>query len=78
MKISTQQELDNAIASGKREFEIISAGKPGFDLERKYGSEQAGKMIYAVSRLDRDLPDFHCDDEDALSDIRESALVDRA
>ena len=50
-------------------YAICLAGKAGFDLERKYDSETAGKMIYAVSRPDKPLPDFHASDRVAMEDI---------
>ena len=55
-------------------YAICLAGKAGFELEKKFGSEIAGKMIYAVSRPDdRPLPDFHASDEAAMADIIASA-----
>ena len=40
---------------------------------RKYGTETAGKMIYAVSRPDKPLPDFYARAHDVLKDILKSA-----
>jgi len=57
-------------------FAICLAGKAGFVLEKKYGSETAGRMIYAVSRLNLPLPDFFADDEAALEDIRMCASAE--
>ena len=54
-------------------FAIGLAGKPGFDLAKKYGDEVAGRMIYAVSRPDKPLPDFHASTLAAMKDIKESA-----
>jgi hypothetical protein len=54
-------------------YAICLVGKAGFDLERKVGSETAGKMIYAASRPDKPLPDFHAGDADAMADIRACA-----
>ena len=54
-------------------YAICLAGQPGFDLQKKYGFELAGKMIYAVSRQDMPLPDFFATKDDALDDIRASA-----
>jgi hypothetical protein len=54
-------------------YAICLAGKPGFDLERKYGPETAGSMIYAASRPNEPLPDFHATTADAMADIRECA-----
>jgi len=54
-------------------YAICLAGEAGFALERKYGPEVAGRMIYAVSRPDAPVPDFFADTETALADIRASA-----
>lgn len=54
-------------------YAICLAGKAGFELERKMGSEMAGRFIYAVSRPDMPLPDFFATTGEALDDIRESA-----
>ena len=54
-------------------YAICLAGKPGFDLARKVGDEMAGRMIYAVSRPDKPLPDFFASDADAMEDLRASA-----
>jgi hypothetical protein len=54
-------------------YAICLVGKAGFDLERKVGSEVAGQMIYAASRPDMPLPDFHASDKDAMDDIRACA-----
>ncbi|MGL4810638.1 MAG: hypothetical protein ACRCXM_02585 [Beijerinckiaceae bacterium] len=56
-------------------YAICLAGKAGFELEKKYGPEEAGKRIYAVSRPDLPLPDFHASDEIAMEDIRRCAGV---
>ncbi|NBV06628.1 MAG: hypothetical protein EBS06_05270 [Proteobacteria bacterium] len=50
-------------------YAICLAGKEGFELEKKYGSELAAKMIYAVSRPDEKLPDFHASDEEVLEEL---------
>ncbi len=52
---------------------VCLAGKAGFDLEKKYGPEMAGRMIYAVSRPDKPLPDFFASTDSAMADIRASA-----
>ena len=54
-------------------YAICLAGKAGFELERKVGPEVAGQMIYAASRPDKPLPDFHTNTETALADIRACA-----
>ncbi len=54
-------------------YAICLAGKAGFELERKYGSETAGQMIYAVSRPDKELPNFQASNKDALDDIKQGA-----
>ena len=54
-------------------YAICLAGKAGFDLEREFGAETAGRMIYAASRPDKPLPDFFAEDEDAMADIIECA-----
>jgi hypothetical protein len=57
-------------------YAICLAGKAGFALEKRVGSELAGKMIYAVSRPDKPLPDFYASNEDAMADIIASASGD--
>ncbi|MDB5608122.1 MAG: hypothetical protein JWP25_5022 [Bradyrhizobium sp.] len=54
-------------------YAICLAGKAGFALEKRYGPELAGQMIYAVSRPDKPLPDFHASNEAAMRDIIASA-----
>ena len=58
-------------------FAICLAGKAGFDLSKKYSPEMAGKMIYAVSRPDQPLPNFHASNEDALADLKRCAGVEK-
>ena len=58
-------------------YAICMAGPAGFDLERKFGSERAGRMIYAVSRPDKPLPDFYASDDEAMEDM-EAAARDRS
>jgi hypothetical protein len=50
-------------------YAICLAGKAGFDLERKYGAETAGQMIYAASRPALPLPDFHASTDCAMADM---------
>jgi hypothetical protein len=57
-------------------YAICLAGKAGFDLERKHGAEIAGRMIYAVSRPDKPLPDFFASNEVAMADIIANAKED--
>jgi hypothetical protein len=59
-------------------YAISLAGKAGFALEKKYGAEIAGKMIYAASRPDQPLPDFYGSNESAIADLEESAALDQA
>ena len=54
-------------------YAICLAGKAGFALEKKYGSAAAGALIYAASRPDKPIPDFHASDEDAMADIEACA-----
>jgi hypothetical protein len=42
-------------------------------LERKYGSELAGSMIYAASRPDKLPPDFFASNGEAMADIKRCA-----
>jgi len=44
----------------------------GFDLEKKYGAELAGKMIYAVSRPNDELPDFHAGNKEVMDELKEA------
>jgi hypothetical protein len=55
---------------------ICLAGKAGFDLQKKYGFERAGEMIYAVSCPSDPIPDFHATNEDALADMKKRAGVE--
>ena len=54
-------------------YAICLAGAEGFKLEKKYGAELAGKMIYAVSNPDKELPDFYASNKDAMADIERMA-----
>jgi hypothetical protein len=57
-------------------YAICLAGKAGFSLEKRYGSEVAGRMIYAVSRPHLPLPDFFADDDNTMADIVACAADD--
>lgn len=48
---------------------IFLAGEPGRLLEQKFKSSVAGALIYAASRPDKPVPDFHCSDLDAMADL---------
>jgi hypothetical protein len=50
---------------------ITLAGKPGAELERRYGPQRAGAMIYRAST--GRVPHFFATDDRALADIRERA-----
>ena len=54
-------------------YAVCLAGKAGFELERKYGTETAGKIIYAVSRPDKPLPDFFGSDSATMADLEANA-----
>ena len=54
---------------------IVLAGDAGAALERKYGPSAAGALIYAASRPGIPVPDFYCDTETALADIKKHATV---
>lgn len=45
---------------------IQHAGEAGKALEKKFGAEIAGKMIYAASRPEKPLPNFFASTSDAL------------
>ena len=55
---------------------IILAGEPGKALERKHGSEYAGRMIYRAST--GRVPYFFDSDKSAMRDIREQAAQQSA
>lgn len=50
---------------------IHLAGKAGYDLEKQFGPDAAGSMIYAVSRPDKRVPNFYADDEAAMADLQD-------
>ena len=54
-------------------YAICLAGVEGFKLEEKYGAEMAGRIIYAVSNPDKELPYFFASDAEALADIEKMA-----
>jgi Pentapeptide repeats (8 copies) len=49
---------------------IHLAGEAGYELERKFGPGPAGALIYAKSRPGKPVPNFYCNDEDAMEDLR--------
>ena len=59
---------------------IHLAGQAGYDLEDKIGSCAAGALISVAScpQLDGKVPDFYASDQDALSDIRRLAELEKA
>jgi hypothetical protein len=57
-------------------YAICLAGKDGFALEAKVGSAAAGALIYAKSRPNKPVPDFYCDNENAMADIVACAAED--
>ena len=58
-------------------YAICLAGQAGFDLEKKYGAEMAGKMIYAVSRPDQELPDFHDSNESVMEELKKAYKINK-
>ena len=58
---------------------IHVAGQPGLDLEAKIGTPAAAMAIYLASDPERwaveKLPDFYCDNETALADMKRMAGV---
>ena len=54
---------------------ITLAGDAGSELERLFGPETAGRMIYEAS-TGRPAPDFFASDSEALADIRRCAGVE--
>ena len=55
---------------------IHLAGAPGYALEKRYGSEIAGRMIYRAST--GRVPDFFATNEEASADIRRCAAQSEA
>ncbi len=54
-------------------YAICLAGEEGFKLEKKYGAELAGRMIYAVSRPNKELPNFFANTQESMEDIKKCA-----
>ncbi len=54
------------------------AGKAGYELERKYGTNVAGALISIAScpHLDGKVPDFYASDDEAMADIRRLAAME--
>ena len=52
---------------------ITLAGDAGAELERTHGASVAGTLIYHAST--GRVPDFYCDDEEALDDLRAAAAA---
>ena len=52
---------------------ITLAGDGGAALENAVGPNAAGALIYAASRPDKPVPNFHTSDKDAMNDIRACA-----
>ena len=57
-------------------YAICLAGAPGWALEKKFGPEIAGRMIYAVSRPHMELPSFHASTGAAMEDLERCAALD--
>jgi hypothetical protein len=55
---------------------IHLAGEAGYALEKVYGSENAGAIIYLRSRPGKPVPDFYASDEEAMADLRRCAAED--
>lgn len=51
------------------------AGKAGYALEDRLGPAAAGALIYEASRPGVPRPDFYCDRETALADLRKCAAA---
>ena len=58
-------------------YAICLAGKAGFDLEKKFGPNVAGALIYAASGS-HPVPNFYDTNEGAMADIRRRAGVEPA
>jgi uncharacterized protein YjbI with pentapeptide repeats len=52
---------------------IHLAGEAGYALEKRFGPQHAGAMIYRASRPGQHAPHFFATDADALADIRKCA-----
>lgn len=53
------------------------AGKKGLELEAEYDAPTAAALIYIKSRPDEPVPDFYCDNDEALDDIKACARRQR-
>jgi uncharacterized protein YjbI with pentapeptide repeats len=49
------------------------AGEAGYDLDRRYGTNAAGAMIYNASRPGQPVPNFYTTNDNALADIQKCA-----
>lgn len=49
------------------------AGEAGKELERKYGTNVAGALIYNASRPGQRIPNWFAEDEEAMADLRKCA-----
>ena len=49
------------------------AGDAGYDLDRRFGTNVAGAMIYNASRPGKPVPSFYANNGDALEDIEKCA-----
>ena len=49
------------------------AGDAGYDLDRRFGTNVAGAMIYNASRPGKPVPSFYANNDDALEDIEKCA-----
>ena len=54
---------------------IHLAGDAGYALEKRYGPDAAGALIYAASRPGKPVPDFYCEDDAAMADIEACAVA---
>jgi uncharacterized protein YjbI with pentapeptide repeats len=57
---------------------IHLAGEKGTLLEALYGSSAAGALIYAASRPDKPIPDFHASNDIAMASIKADAASGKA
>lgn len=49
------------------------AGEAGYALEKRFGPGVAGMLIYAASRPGKAVPDFDCEDDEAIASLRADA-----
>ena len=52
---------------------VVLAGPSGKLLEDLYGTSAAAALIYAKSRPDKPVPNWHASNDDAMSDLRACA-----